>query len=150
MTSIALRRAAPFALTACLAATGALAQPSNAPIAIELNKLEKTGGAAGTDCRIYVVVDNKSNDSYDALQLDIIFFRTDGVIERRLAVDMAPLRPAKKSVKLFDVAGLECGSIGQVLVNDVMACRETGGKTVDDCLNRVALSSRAPDVTLVK
>ncbi len=148
-----LAGAATLAATAGAVSAQPARAPGEAPISIELNKLEKTEprpGATGNDCRIYVVIDNRSGDAYDSLQLDLIFFRTDGVIGRRLAVDMAPLRPVKKSVKLFDVAGLECTNIGQVLVNDVMACRDTGGKAIDDCLNRIALSSRAPDVTLDK
>jgi hypothetical protein len=147
-----------LAASACVLGTAAHSQPVPAPaavpISIELNKLEKPearpGAAAPSDCRVYVVLDNQSNESYEAMQLDLIFFRSDGVIARRLAVDMAPLRPAKKSVKLFDVAGIECGAIGQVLVNDVMTCRQPGGKTLEDCVNLLALSSRTPDVALVK
>lgn len=145
--------ASGLVLGLCALAGAAPAQQAGPPIAVELNKLEKPEprpGASGGDCRVYVVLDNKSQNSYDSLQLDLVLFGTDGVIGRRLAVEMAPLRPVKKSVKLFDVAGLECGSIGQVLVNDVMTCRDGGGKPVEDCLNRLALSSRAPGVPLEK
>jgi hypothetical protein len=154
MRSLTTLLTVPAALLGVAQAIAQPARPVDAPpISIELNKLEKPDarpGAAASDCRVYVVLDNRSADSFQALQLDLIFFRTDGVIGRRLAVDMAPLPPAKKAVKLFDVAGMECPTIGQVLVNDIMACRDAAGKAVDDCLNKIALSSRAPDVSLVK
>lgn len=112
------------------------ADPS--PIAVELNKLEPQAKS----CRAYVVIDNPSDTAYQALKLDLVFFLSDGTIGRRLAFDIAPLRPVKKSVKTFDLEGIGCETIGSVLVNDVLECRDAAGP-VADCLGRMKFSSRA-------
>ncbi|WP_373510981.1 hypothetical protein [Thiocapsa sp.] len=40
--------------------------------------------------------DNSAGPAIEALQLDLILFDQEGVIARRLAVDTAPLRAAKR------------------------------------------------------
>jgi hypothetical protein len=106
---------------------------------VELNKLEDNNGG----CRAYVVFENASASSFDSFKLDLVMFAPSGVIARRLAVEAGPLRAAKTSVKLFDVAGLACSEIGQVLVNDVIGCRD-GGTERADCVALVELSSKTP------
>lgn len=107
-------------------------------VSVELNKLEANGKA----CRAYIVVTNPSDLAAQVFKLDLIFFRPDAVIERRVAVDLGPVRPAKKSVKTFELDGLPCDGIGRILVNDVVDCRDAAGPLAE-CLSRIALSSRA-------
>ena len=107
-------------------------------VSVELNKLE----AQGKSCRAYVVVDNPSDAAFQTLKLDLVFFQTDGTIGRRLAFDLAPLRPVKKTVKTFDLEGVGCETIGSVLVNDVLDCRDAAGP-VQGCLDRLKFSSRS-------
>ncbi|HEY7688939.1 MAG TPA: Tat pathway signal sequence domain protein, partial [Dongiaceae bacterium] len=66
----------------------------------------------------------------------------DGIIARRIAVEVAPLRAKKKSVKLFDVADLACPAVGSILINDVLACRG-GGTDRTDCIDGLEATSRA-------
>lgn len=113
-------------------------------LSIELNKLEPQDGA----CRAYLVFDNSDGPALENLQLDLILFDQAGVIARRLAVDTGPLRAAKTSVKLFDIADLPCNDIRRILVNEVLDCRDASGLK-DDCIERLTLSSRA-DAQLVK
>ncbi len=129
--------AASIAGASALVAQRAAADAA-APIAVELNKLEPDGKS----CRAYIVVTNPSDSALQVMKLDLIFFRPDAVIERRLALDLGPVRPAKKSVKTFSLENLACENIGSVLVNDVLDCRDTAGP-VNECLNRIAVSSRA-------
>ncbi|MBK1646285.1 Tat pathway signal sequence domain protein [Thiocapsa imhoffii] len=113
-------------------------------IGVELNKLE----THAPDCRVYLVFDNGAGPALDVLQLDLILFDHEGLIMRRLAVDSAPLRAAKTTVKLFDIPDLDCEAIDRILINDVLECRdETGPLT--DCVERLDPSSRAP-AALVK
>ena len=65
-----------------------------------------------------------------------------------LEVDAAPLRPAKTSVKVFDIAETACGAIGSILVNDVIRCRDTGGD-IAGCVDRLSTSSKLA-VSLLK
>lgn len=108
------------------------------PLGVELNRLEERDGS----CRVYLVMSNPSPRSYEALKLDLVLFGTDGVIARRVAVDTAPLRPTKTTVKLFDVSGLPCSGIGSVLLNDVIECRGTDVSAAD-CVASVQPSSRS-------
>jgi hypothetical protein len=105
-------------------------------VSVELNKLEKSEKG----CRAYLVVVNPTSTSYDAYKLDLVLFQTDGVVGRRLALDLAPVRPDKKSLKLFDLEGTECDQIGSFLINDVIECRAATGQ-VNDCLARLKVKS---------
>jgi hypothetical protein len=112
------------------------AEAQEAPITIELNKLE----SQGQGCRAYFVVGNKGSTTYEALKLDLVLFRPDGVIGRRFAVDLAPLKADKRSVKLFDIEGTPCDQVGSFLINEVMECKAESG-TVADCLKDISVSS---------
>lgn len=104
-------------------------------LSVQLNKLEPQGSG----CRAYIVVNNKSSTTYQALKLDLILFQPDGIIGRRFAFDLAPLKPNKQSVKLFDI-DTPCDQIGSFLVNDVLDCKADSGP-LDDCLSSIAVSS---------
>ena len=121
------------------------------PIPLELNKLEPIPGPP-PGCRAYVVAQNPDADPLEQLRLDLVLFGTDGVIARRIALDIGPLGAGKTAVRLFDLSGLPCDQIGRMLVNDVLVCR--GGKpaadlNLDDCLDRLTVTSRA-SVPMVK
>lgn len=111
---------------------------SSAKIAVELNKLE----TQQSSCRAYLVIDNQSEASYDVLKLDLVLFQTDGIIGRRFALDLAPIKAKKRSVKLFDLDGVKCETIGSFLINDIMECK-SGGSDESACLDRLALSTRS-------
>lgn len=118
------------------AAAPAASAASGPAVAIELNKLEVTEKG----CRVYIVVNNPSDATYQSYKLDLVLFQTDGVIGRRMAIDLAPLRPLKKTVKLFDVEGIACDKIDWFLINDVMDCK-SGDGAADSCLARLTASS---------
>lgn len=133
-------RLAEFVIAALLLAAPAHAAPDNA-IVVELNSAETAPGK----CRVAFVVDNKG-EAIESLKLDLAVFNREGIVQRRLVTEMGPLRKAKTIVRTFDLEG-ECGGIGSILVNDVTACApgEPGA-----CLDRLALSSRAPGIRLYK
>ena len=118
-------------------AATAPAQPDSSDgITLELNKIEKSDKG----CRAYVVVTNPTPTSYEAFKLDLVMFQTDGVVGRRFALDLAPVRPDKRTVKLFDLDGGQCDGIGSFLINDVMECRTSSGPATD-CLARLKVKS---------
>lgn len=137
-----------FALlvTASASALPVLLRPASAqtpaaaattPVALELNKLETTDKG----CRAVVVVNNQSDTAYQTLKLELVMFE-GGVFTRRIAVDLAPIRPQKRSVKLFELDGIACDKITELLINDVMDCKTDAG-AVDSCLQRLSVSSLA-------
>lgn len=118
------------------AAAAEAAKPATTIANIELNKLEATDKG----CRAFMVVDNLSDKTYQSFKLDLVLFQADGVIGRRFAIELAPLKPKKKSVKLFEIDGIACDKIGQFLINDVMEC--AAGDGTGDCLQGVTTSSK--------
>lgn len=139
-----------FVLPVVLWATIANADPDTAPAShttetaaaagsglhVELNKLEPSEKG----CRAYIVVNNLGDASYKAFKIDLVLFQTDGVIGKRFSIDLAPLKPKKKSVKLFDIDAIQCDKIGSFLVNDVMECKADSG-TVPACLDNLKTST---------
>jgi hypothetical protein len=119
------------------------AEPSPT-IGVELNRLEDQGGK----CRAYLVITNPGSAEFSGFALDLVVFDRGGTIMRRLAVDAAPLRPAKTSVKVFDIAETACDAIGSILVNDVIRCRDASGD-VAGCVDRLSTSSKLA-VSLLK
>jgi hypothetical protein len=104
-------------------------------LAIELNKLEPQKDS----CRAYIVVTNSSTTAYQSLKLDLVLFQPDGVIGRRFALDLGPLRAQKRSVKLFDI-DTPCDQVGSFLINDVLECNgETG--SIPNCLADMTATS---------
>lgn len=118
-----------------VAAGGALAQTGG--IEVELNKLEPVDGA----CRAYLVTQNLTDTRFEAVQLDVVMFDNDGIVARRLAVQIGPMPPAKTSLKVFDIQNLACDDIGQLLLNDVLECRDAHRER-DDCLSLLTVSQR--------
>lgn len=118
-----------------LASSSALAQAGG--IEVELNKLEPVEGA----CRAYLVTQNLADTRFDAVQLDVVMFDNDGIVGRRLAVQVGPMPKNKTSIKVFDIKNLECQDIGQMLLNDVIECRDASGAR-DDCLSLISVSQR--------
>lgn len=131
--------AAVLGMAFCTAANAA-----DERIGLELNKLEQRDGA----CRAYVVIENGTASRFDTLSFDLVMFDRTGVVAERLALETAPLPPAKTSLKVFDVPGLPCESVGRVLVNEVLACGDEQGAR-EDCLSRVETSARG-DLALIK
>lgn len=108
-----------------------------APLKIELNRLEPAGEA----CRTYMLVDNSRGPALKSLKVDLFAFDTEGVAQKRLAVELGPVQEKKTVVRLFDFAGLSCPKIGRLLLNDVLAC-EGGDATRETCLERIEPASK--------
>jgi hypothetical protein len=123
---------------------GIVRAQEEAPLTLELNKLEPVQAAAGAQpgCRVYMVASNPEGGAkVDALRLDLVLFGTDGVIARRIAVDVGPVMPGRTQVRPFELSGLGCDAIGQVLVNDTMLCKVAGADRTD-CMDRLRTNSR--------
>ncbi len=135
-----MRRLLP-ALLLLTAPLAAAAQDSPG-VSLELNRLE----AQGSGCRVWMVARNPAPEAIDPLRLDLILFGRDGVIARRLALDVGPLPARKTQARIFDLAGQSCDGLGALLLNDVLACGPDA-QTRAACLGRLTLSSRVAGVT---
>jgi hypothetical protein len=113
-------------------------------LTLELNKLEPVQAAPGAaaGCRAYLVAaDPEGGPKVDALRLDLVLFGTDGVIARRIALDVGPVQPGRMQVRPFELRDLACDAIGQILVNDALICK-IGGVDQTDCLDKLRTASR--------
>ncbi|WP_373319197.1 Tat pathway signal protein [Methylobacterium gnaphalii] len=140
------RRAGQVAAAGCLLASvlagPAVAQDAKPAAAgptmrLELNRLEP----AGENCRTYLLVDNGKGSALKSLKVDLFAFDTEGVAQKRLAVELGPVQERKTVVRLFDFPGIACPKIGRVLLNDVLAC-EGGEASRESCLERIDTSSK--------
>jgi hypothetical protein len=123
---------------------GAAAGAKVGELRVELNKLEDQEGA----CRAYLVAENGIGADIAVLKIDFVLFDKDGIIAKRLAVNIAPLRLGKTALKAFDVEGLTCGDTGHILINDVIDCRVEEEQR-DDCVTFLIPASRS-NVKLIK
>jgi hypothetical protein len=86
-------------------------------------------------------VKNASDTAYESYKVDLVLFQADGVIGKRFSLELGPLRPKKKSVKLFDIDAISCDKIGSLLVNDVLECK-AGTGAAENCLQDLTTSTR--------
>ena len=111
---------------------------------IQLNKVEPSGDG----CQFHLVVENRSETTFDVFSADLVFFDPDGVLSSRSTVSFGKLRPNKTHLRSFVFPTLACGSVGQVLVNDVVQCQISPAREID-CLDAVAVDYKGA-VALVK
>ncbi|MBY8977091.1 hypothetical protein KHP62_14835 [Rhodobacteraceae bacterium NNCM2] len=128
-----LRRAAP--VLALLIPVAGHAADGN--VRVELNKLVPQDNA----CQAYILVENGSAKSFSTLTLDLVMFDPDGIISKRLAVDLAPLRAGKTSVKVFGIDAIACDGLSRILVNEILSC-EADGAAQSACLDMIETSAR--------
>jgi hypothetical protein len=134
-----------LAIILCLSSALFARAPAAAEeIRIELNRLEEQG----PNCRAYLVIGNPGESAFSGFKLDLVIFDRSGTIMRRLALDLAPLRAAKTSVKVFDISDTPCTGISSMLLNDVVDCRDASGP-VANCIDRVSANSKLA-VSLLK
>jgi hypothetical protein len=116
---------------------GTAAGQGTGPVSIELNRLEPVDGS----CQAYLVVGNRTASSFDSRALDLVMFDAEGIVSRRMAVDLAPLPAGKTSVRVFSLDGNDCETVGRVLLNSVLSCRDASGEQ-PDCLGLIETLSR--------
>lgn len=135
------RALAGLAVATALAAALTVAAPpvrAEEGLAIELNKVENLDGG----CMASMVFQNNLGATLDRFSLDLFLFDAEGVILRRVTIDMAPLPNGKTRVAQFHLHPGPCAEVSRVLVNDFPQCRAETGASVD-CLAGLTVSSRS-------
>ncbi|CAN0590510.1 unnamed protein product, partial [Ectocarpus sp. 12 AP-2014] len=92
--------AATVAFSPALAQSTAPDTPVGGDMTVELNKFEdiETGG-----CRAFFLFRNETGQSFDGFEMSLAILDGDGVIDRLLAIDAAPLPIARTTLKLFEI-----------------------------------------------
>lgn len=120
-----------------LSMTGA-ATAQGGGITVELNKLEASETGA---CRAFFLFRNGTGATYEAFEMSIAVLDTDGVIDRLLSIDAAPLPVQRTTLKLFEVPEISCDRLSELIVHDIPACK-TENAEPEDCYALVDWVSR--------
>lgn len=133
-----------FALgAAALAALTTVGGPARAEahqdgLTVELNKFEQidTGG-----CRAYFLFRNRTDMSFEGFEMSLAILDGDGVIDRLLAIDAAPLPVARTTLKLFEIPEIACDNISEILLHELTSCRPQNSEEMD-CFPMLGLDSK--------
>lgn len=120
-----------------------LAAAQDTGITVELNKLEASDTAA---CRAFFLFRNSTETTFEAFELSIAVLDTQGVIDRLLTIDAAPLPVQRTTLKLFEIPEIGCDQLSELIVHDIPACKPENAEPVD-CYGLVDWVSRT-DVRL--
>jgi len=136
MTFPRIIKAIAVSLTTLLPAS-AMAQSGG--LTVELNKVEAsdTGG-----CSAFFLFRNETDNSFDGFEMSLAILDTQGVIDRLLSIDAAPLPVSRTTLKLFEIPEIACEDISEILLHDLTSCRPQNGDEMD-CFPILTLRSKA-------
>lgn len=124
-------------LLAAALATPALAEQPAPALGLELNTVSEEEGA----CRLTFLAENALGADLDALVLEAVLFTAEGSVDRLTLFDFGALPAGRPRVRQFDVGGLSCDALGQVLVNGTTECAGAG-LAPGACIDALRLSTR--------
>ena len=131
-------------LAAALALLPARAPAQEARLIVELNKLE---AAEGT-CQAFFLFRNGTGRTLQAFELSLAVLDSAGIIDRLLSIDAAPVPLDRTTLRLFEIPGMACTDISEIILHEVPSCAAQDGEPLD-CFAVIELVSRA-DARLVK
>ena len=109
-------------------------------LTVELNKFEEIEGSG---CRAYFLFRNRTGTTYEGFEMSLAILDADGVIDRLLSIDAAPLPVARTTLKLFEIPDLACSDISEILLHEMTSCRPQNAEETD-CFPLVTLASKTP------
>ena len=132
----------------CAAACAVMASQvsaQNSALSVELNKFEE---AEAGGCQAYFLFRNNSGKSFEGFEMSLAILDTDGVIDRLLSIDAAPLPIERTTLKLFAIPEIACASISEIVLHDMASCKPQN-EDETDCFGFLELHSKT-DAALVK
>lgn len=131
-------------VAAVMVAVTLIALPRNAmaetgPLLVELNKTEEIDGGG---CRAFFLFRNQTGKSFAGFEMSLAILDADGVIDRLLSVDAAPLPVQRTTLKLFEIPDIACSNISEILLHDITSCQPQNEEQMD-CFPILNLESRA-------
>ena len=122
-------------LLAVLQVTG---QAESGQLLVELDKVEEidTGG-----CRAFFLFRNQTGKSFAGFEMSLAILDGQGVIDRLLSIDAAPLPVQRTTLKLFEIPDISCGNISEILLHDVTSCQPQNEEQMD-CFPILTLGSK--------
>lgn len=124
------------AAAAALMVTATVAQADG--LTVELNKFEEIDGGG---CRAYFLFRNQTANSFEGFEMSLAILDSNGVIDRLLSIDAAPLPVARTTLKLFEIPQTACTNISEILLHELTSCRPQNEDEID-CFPILTLASR--------
>ncbi|MFT7594276.1 MAG: hypothetical protein ACI8R4_001596 [Paracoccaceae bacterium] len=129
-------------MAACL---GLPAWAESGRLLVELNKFEEIDSGG---CRAFFLFRNQTNNSFDGFEMSLAILDSNGVIDRLLSIDAAPLPVARTTLKLFEIPETSCVGISEILLHELTSCRPQNADETD-CFPILDLNSKT-SAALVK
>ncbi|WLR91561.1 hypothetical protein [Shinella zoogloeoides] len=128
------------ALFSAVAVSGAAAQEAAAAkgLDVELNAL--AGSQKG--CLFTFVAQNGFAQNVSKVSFEFVIFNDKGTVERLALLDFRDLPAGKSKVRQFDVPGIKCESVKNLLINDAPVC-EGEGLEKGRCMDGIVTRSKA-------
>ncbi|MCJ8150707.1 hypothetical protein MNR02_04240 [Shinella sp. H4-D48] len=128
------------AMLSAAAVTGAAAQEAAAAkgLDIELNAL----AASQKGCLFTFVAGNGFAQDVSKVSFEFVIFNDKGTVERLALLDFRELPAGKSKVRQFDVPGIKCETVKNLLINDAPVC-EGEGLEKGRCMDGIVTRSKA-------
>lgn len=123
----------------CLFFPLASAAQENTGLTVELNKVEASDSGG---CSAFFLFRNQTDNSFEGFEMSLAVLDTQGVIDRLLSIDAAPLPVSRTTLKLFEIPEIACEDISEILLHDLTSCRPQNGDEMD-CFPILTLRSKA-------
>lgn len=134
-----------FVCLAIALTSGAANAATEGKLTVELNKFEENDDGG---CRAFFLFRNQTELTLEGFEMSLAILNTDGIIDRLLSIDAAPISAARTTLKLFEIPGIACTDISEILLHELPSCKPQNADQID-CFPLLELVSRAP-AALVK
>lgn len=107
-------------------------------LTVELNKFEEIEAGG---CRAYFLFRNATDNSFEGFEMSLAILDGNGVIDRLLSIDAAPLPVARTTLKLFEIPETQCSDISEILLHEMTSCQPQNAEETD-CFPLLTLASK--------
>ena len=128
------------ALMSAAAVSGAAAEEAAKAkgLTVELNAL----AASQKGCLFTFVAESGLAQNVAKVSFEVVIFNDKGTVERLALLDFRDLPAGKSKVRQFDVPGIKCEAVKNLLINDAPVC-EGEGLDKSSCMSGIVTRSKA-------
>ncbi len=113
------------------------AQAEQPVLTLELNTVAEIDDG----CRLSFLAENGLGADLSALTFETVIFTAEGGVDRLTLFDFQDLPQGRPRVRQFDLGGISCANLGDILINGVHSC-VGDGLSGAECGDGLSLSSR--------
>ena len=122
------------------AVTGAAAEEAGVPKGLEVELNALAGSQKG--CLFTFLAANHFAQSLSKVSFEFVIFNDKSTVERLALLDFRDLPAGKSKVRQFDVPGIKCETVKNLLINDAPVC-EGEGVEKSRCMDGIVTRSKA-------